>query len=52
MSDSNVRIWVVEDETVVAMGLESDLIRLGHEVVGIAEPLLRRCASLPPFNGN
>lgn len=51
MSDSSVRILVVEDETVVAMGLESDLLRLGHDVVGIADSAaeaVRLAAGLQP----
>src|SRR5262245_16859293 len=51
MVNAPTRILVVEDETVVAMGLERDLSLLGYEVVGIADnspDAMRLTASLHP----
>jgi two-component system, cell cycle sensor histidine kinase and response regulator CckA len=51
MNDRKLRILVVEDETVVAMGLETDLSRLGYEVIGIADSsseAVRQVADLQP----
>jgi len=36
MSNDHLRIMIVEDETLVAMGLQDQLARLGHEVIAQA----------------
>src|SRR6266699_3935035 len=36
MSNDHLRIMIVEDETLVAMGLADQLARLGHEVIAQA----------------
>jgi AmiR/NasT family two-component response regulator len=37
MSTDRLRILIVEDETLVGMGLQDQLARLGHEVIGQAK---------------
>ncbi|QNF33402.1 response regulator [Adhaeribacter swui] len=37
MADNNVRILIVEDEGILALGLEDTLLQDGYEVVGIAD---------------
>ncbi len=43
LHDQNLRIFVVEDEALVAMLMEDMLIDLGHEVSAIASHLHQAC---------